>query len=613
MPMSMPRSNQNRCNLLTAPLRRKACSVGCLLVSVLVGTATGITTLHAKGGAPAFPPIGVVTPQITTSGITVPLPPFLATPSVAASTHGFTITGFIQDAAVSDGSPGAPASECRDLPANQQGGTAVVNGLSILIPCNTTLQMPAATFTWAEVLDKSTFPIPMSLAGIEAAGISGAANFRYPSNEITIVGNVVNGRYIAGLVYVSQEKLNLGQGFITGFDYATGAIIVDGRARLLLNDPPIGAPIQSGRFGLGQSPDGRFSVDNQNPTIKATTGYPMCVPRLDPAIADDPRCPKKNRPLAASGCRNFRAAGIILPTGAELAPPKGVYCSAFVMKAPPGTPTSASLRAGDIATSTEPDSREQAPFQIGDFINYSGTLLFGNRAGPGGSDTISVHTINANVGIFTHPGTLPAYLGIEDFGVSADAPLIFNGIPQEPQNRIFVVGNVTDVLSVVDIYLVDLDPVSGKESQRWITPASMTGGVGGIGSSGVYIDGGITTQRDGAQPGRVRLRATRANPGILVSPTRYLRLVARSLCDPVNINGNAPLVGAKTPTSVPCLRRAPASNGLFSGQYLAPNFNFIFPENLVVGDPIVPNNFWALGFLVNGEGPGTGGLIPTPW
>ena len=89
--------------------------------------------------------------------------------------------------------------------------------------------------------------------------------------------------------------------------------------------------------------------------------------------------------------------------------------------------------------------------------------------------------------------------------------------------------------------------------------------------------------------------------------------MARSLCDPANINGNAQLVGAAAPTSVPCLRRAPAANGLFSGQYLAPNFNFIFPENLVAGDPIVPNNFWALGFLVNGEGPGTGGLVPTPW
>jgi len=283
------------------------------------------------------------------------------------------------------------------------------------------------------------------------------------------------------------------------------------------------------------------------------------------------------------------------------------------MKAPPGTAPSATLKAGDIATSTEPDSREQAPLQIGDYISYSGTLLLGDGAGPGGSDSISIHTIGANVGIYTQPGTLPVYLAITDFGVSADAPLIFNGVPLEAPSRLFLVGSVSDVMSIVDAYFVDLDAIQGKESQRWITPATLTGGVGGFGSAGVFIAGGITTQRDGPEPGRVALRATRASPGLLVSPTRHVRLVARTLCDPVNINGNAQLVGAAAGATVPCLRRAPAANGLYSGQYLSPIFNFIFPANAIGGDPIVPNNLWALGFLVNGEGPGTGALIPLPW
>ena len=526
-----PTPTTSKCDLLPRPSMRSGRHIRSLIgifACLLVASEIASTPLLAKGGAPALPTVSVV-PQITTSGIAVPIPPPLSVPNVAPTTHGFAITGFLQDATVSDGGPGSPASDCRDLSPIQQGGTATVNGLKIVIPCNTTLQMPAATFTWAEILDKSRFPVSISLSGNNSAGTSGPSKFRYPSNEITIVGNIVGGRYIAGLVYIAQEKLNLGLGYITGFDYSTGAIIIDGRARLLLNDPAIGAPIQGGRFGLGQSPDGRFNVDNQNPTIKTVTGYPLCVPRVDPNVADDPRCPKKNRPLASAGCRNFRAAGVVLPTGAELSAPTGVFCSAFVMKAPPGTPTTTTLRSVDIATLTEPDAREQAPLQIGDFINYSGTLLLDDRSGPGGSDTISVHTIEANIGIFTHPGTLPVYLGLSEFGVSADAPGAINGIPQEPQNRIFVVGSVTDVLSVVDIYLVDLDPVNGKESQRWITPASMTGGVGGVGSTGVYVDGGITTQRDGAQPGRVRLRATRANPGILVSPTRYIRFAIPSI------------------------------------------------------------------------------------
>jgi hypothetical protein len=31
--------------------------------------------------------------------------------------------------------------------------------------------------------------------------------------------------------------------------------------------------------------------------IHAMTGYPMCIPRSDPKVADDPLCPSKNRPV----------------------------------------------------------------------------------------------------------------------------------------------------------------------------------------------------------------------------------------------------------------------------------------------------------------------------
>ena len=162
---------------------------------------------------------------------------------------------------------------------------------------------------------------------------------------------------------------------------------------------------------------------------------------------------------------------------------------------------------------------------------------------------------------------------------------------------------MTDVTSVVDIYLIDLDPVTGEESHRWITPESMTGAI----TPGTPpFGGGITTQFIGPQPGRARIRANKATPGILVSPTRYVRVVARQLCTPDKIN-------SKDALGVPCLEHAPAANGLFTGQYLAPTFEFIFPENVVTGDALVPFNIWDLGFLVNGEGLGTGRLTPTPW
>jgi hypothetical protein len=45
------------------------------------------------------------------------------------------------------------------------------------------------------------------------------------------------------------------------------------------------------------------------------------------------------------------------------------------------------------------------------------------------------------------------------------------------------------------------------------------------------------------------------------------------------------------------------ANGLVAGQYNAPNFEYIFPENLFLGDPVLPNNFQDLPFLACGSGP----------
>jgi hypothetical protein len=66
------------------------------------------------------------------------------------------------------------------------------------------------------------------------------------------------------------------------------------------------------------------------------------------------------------------------------------------------------------------------------------------------------------------------------------------------------------------------------------------------------------------------------------------------------------------------------ANGLVAGQYNAPNFEYIFTENLFLGDPVLPNNFQDLAFLACGSGPlttvsaGTNPPIvqtldPAPW
>jgi hypothetical protein len=66
----------------------------------------------------------------------------------------------------------------------------------------------------------------------------------------------------------------------------------------------------TGRFGKKQTAgfDDRFCVDPDNPTIRAATGFPMCIPRSNPADGDDPLCPV--RPRCQGSC-SHPEAGII--------------------------------------------------------------------------------------------------------------------------------------------------------------------------------------------------------------------------------------------------------------------------------------------------------------
>jgi hypothetical protein len=254
---------------------------------------------------------------------------------------------------------------------------------------------------------------------------------------------------------------------------------------------------------------------------------------------------------------------------------------------------------------TGPDPSQQAPFEIGDYVDYSGTLIHGTE------DYISAHTVEANLGIYTQPGTQPSYLAIGEFGVGTADPLATaaNGAAQETQDRIFLEAETTDVKTAVDIYYEDRN-TDGSVRNRWITPFEMTG------ENGVPISGptgGITTQNTGAQPQRARLRATKAPNGLLSQPDRTVRVGVRSLCLPTPVNVATTTINQAALDA--CFKNAPTrANGLQPGQYIAPVFEYIFPENVMPGDPIVPNDLWHLPFLVNGEGTGNAAaLVPSPW
>src|SRR5580765_8797957 len=320
----------------------------------------------------------------------------------------FDITGFIQSASLSG--PGSGA---------HQGGSITVNGHVVTIPAETIVILPANALTWQELFAQAPAPYTGVATGMALNDVPAPLT----TYEAHVIGNRVLGGaggadvYIAGLIYISQHALNSGTGNINCINYANGEMRVGGvigncatGARVQINDPVITAAgdvaVGTGRYSRGQTPDARFQVDEDNPTIASATGFPMCVPRVvaDPNIAgnpDDARCPKTQRPLVGGPLACFS------PTT------PGGPCTYFTMLPPGGG---------------APDPTIQAPFEVGDIVTYAGTLVQdctmtgcpggGPTAGPwpaaGRAATyISAHTISNNTAIYTFPGTDPAYVATE--------------------------------------------------------------------------------------------------------------------------------------------------------------------------------------------------------
>ncbi|MFI3184703.1 MAG: hypothetical protein QX198_01845 [Methylococcaceae bacterium] len=601
------------------------------LISALGATTTAIAAQGNQNGIkPAIFPVSPITP-----------PPAVPTQ--------FDVTGHIQSASID---PYVCTDSGARIDPRLWGGRVTVNGVDIIIPCNTLLQMPATTMTWAELFDPALTPAET------ASGTSGLAlddkvlapgsivgsqpgSLPLPAYEIHIQGNIVNdtvtgtNQHIAGLVFVSQQSLNVGQGYIKSIDYTSGELCVatglpttglQGQtianpeclspdARIRINDA-------TGRFGLKHGGPGclllpeaercdveeshfdrRFTADTDNPTIHASTGFPMCVPRAFPFGSGgdtDALCPQQNRPKqgGSAKCTNLPVAnGITFPA---FPAQKDGYCHSFVMAAlatNPTPPPGPCGMAGTVIIPCTTRADRQAPFEIGDYIDYSGTLsVDAYVANPTSASPyyISAHTINAHVGIYTYPGTKPVYVMIESLLAGTNALPIQN-IPQEVTARIKVEGFTTDPSTMVDIFAMDVDKVTGLVTERLLSS---------VNPSGPPVIG--------------RVRFVPAT-GAYSPPTRNMRIVSRSLCNSKTMACYIPqaYLDPKNPAGK-------YANGLVAGQYNAPNFEYIFPENLFLGDPVLPNNFQDLAFLACGSGPLTTAsagsnpplvepLDPAPW
>lgn len=492
-------------------------------------------------------------------GVLLAVETYAATPP----TPRFDIVGFIQEATLdttgaictpdNDPATGQPSARLR-------GGTMMVNGQKLIIPCNTVLQLPAATMMWADLFDPDvSAPIGTAIgtAPVQSADQTGLAladnPMYFPSFDVRVQGNIVNGQYIAGLIApISQQGANASSGLISYIDYTTGAFRVGG----VPNDPDCAADIKAsacsgalvqindpvGRWGLPHSPDPRFSGDYENSTVTATTGIPVCIPRVAPPEID-PECPLKNRPVNGSsfGSDQFLASGAPLRI--------------FTMPTPAQADADPAL----------PDPRKQVPMMVGDQVDYAGTLYKIDPAGPNtaANTYISAHTLNDHLGIFTAPGVPPAYVNVEEFLIGTNGAAI-QGINQEATSQMTVVGYTTDPTRPVDIYAQDINACTGEESLRLLATTD---------PSTQVIKGLFVHQVLG---------------GEFMPPTRnYVMKSQTQQIDP------------ETGQAVKLV----VANGIVAGQFLLPNFEFIFPENHTIGDPLLPFNFQDMPFLAQGSGP----------
>jgi len=369
-------------------------------------------------------------------------------------------------------------------------------------------------------------------------------------------------------------------------------------ARVQINDPVIttfgDVAVGTGRYSRGQTPDARFQVDQDNPTIASATGFPMCVPRVvaDPNIAgnpDDARCPKTQRPLVGGPLACFS------PTT------PGVPCTYFTMLPPGGG---------------SPDPTIQAPFEVGDIVIYAGTLVQdctmtgcpggGPTAGPwpaaGTAATyISAHTISNNTAIYTFPGTNPAYVSTEVTLIGTGGLTVAGA--GEAVARTRFEGMTTDAdptgvnQRIIHLYGIDFNPITGAATDR---------DFGTIG-----VDPGPENAL-GAVRGRWRFRPPCLQNGQVATVRNCVMNAADTFLPPPR-EVRAVIQGAFT---APITGASPRSaNGIVYGQYHAPILEYIFPEN-IPGTPFPENNFNTIPFLAQGGYSSSAGTLVgqlNPW
>lgn len=369
-----------------------------------------------------------------------------ATAQAQTPNPSFALVGHIEELTL-DGPTADPLS----------GGFVRVKGIRVRLPRNLLITMPGQYLTLNDLFrgrKPASGDVALNDGGAGVLGQSGLALRDTPRPlvpfEIHLTGNIVDGQYIAGLAAIVQMELGTGAGFIRRIDHEKGELLVgarreagesavvaaardDASARVRLNDP-------SGAFGHRNvdkfAPnldpiDERFQLDAQNAPVVATTGYPVCIPRLKPP-ANDELCPQSNRALAPNADR--------FTCGEEQAE----------ASSPPHAGCKPNLKA---------------PLREGDYVTYAGMLV--EEPGMPGRFFTAAHALGANLGIYTSPGKNPAYVFIEE-SLAGMLGVPFPNIDQEETSRFMTVGFTTDPSRDVDVLLMDI-AASGAQTPRLLT------------------------------------------------------------------------------------------------------------------------------------------------
>ncbi|KAI4724308.1 hypothetical protein E4T49_07966 [Aureobasidium sp. EXF-10728] len=289
----------------------------------------------------------------------------LGSRAAAQTVEPFILDGRLDSATASDGS-------------YNSGGTISVNGYSVTIPQNLQVQFPAAFAPFKDFASAGSFV----------------------GHEVSVIGNVVNGKAIAGLVQIGQYLLQASSGTVESINFAAGTMKIKGGPTIAINDP-------NAVYSAGYTKSPLYTADDENPSITAFSGFPMCIPRS----SSDPLCPSSNRPSGQS--------------------------------------------------TLAPDPLKMAPFQVGDYLEYSGI----NDGG-----IIVCYTIVAPSVQITTSGA-PTYIRVEDAIVG-----IFDGGTTSEFGDSKFIGYTSDPTAGITVSAIDVDPCTGEETERSVGSASYKAG-----------------------------------------------------------------------------------------------------------------------------------------